>query len=64
MTEKYISETFRTAAAYELFLRLASEKNNLIKLAFKAEKEHFLKSLNSYQQSQNGGINASSEEEA
>jgi hypothetical protein len=40
--KKYLSEIFRTAAAYELFLRLASEKSTLVTAALEAEMKHFL----------------------
>ena len=40
-----LSEAVRTAAAYELFLRLTSEKTSLMEAAFQKEVKHFLLSF-------------------
>ena len=37
-----LSEAVRTAAAYELFLRLTSEKTSLMEAVFQKEVKHFL----------------------
>ena len=37
-----LSEIVRTAAAYELFLRLTAEHTSLIEAVFKKEVQHFL----------------------
>jgi len=58
---KSLSEIFRTVAAYELFLRLSNEKNQLRTIAFESEFNNF---LNCFLNKERGGLDARDKEES